>query len=165
MNNAFDKFLTDYLYPILAGLVLCIFLTAQSRASDGSPETISDALAIALHDCRNTGDYAHMECATVIIAQTDGTFRLAPLTVGTERTFRLRYTLFIGEKLVAIFHTHPGRDANADLFSDMDVRVAEKLEIPSYIYVLRTAQMRVYFPTHFVLSTSASQARAGKRVT
>jgi hypothetical protein len=152
------KFLDDYLIPAIAFAALCILLCSQSRAN----APITEALNLALYDCRLTGDYQHMECATAIIQSADGSLRINPVTVGTERTFKLHLNLALGERVVCLFHTHPGRDPNADLFSDLDVRVAEKLGIPSYIYVLRAQHIRVYYPTRKTL-VSINLSTPGER--
>lgn len=50
-----------------------------------------------------------------------------------------------GDKLVAIYHTHPnGRDA--ELFSPHDVKAAQKLKVPSYIGLVRDGSARVFDP-------------------
>lgn len=137
-----DKFLNDVLYPLLSFIVLCLFLGSQSRAAESLP----DALREALHDCRNTSTYKTMECATAVLRSANGDYRIMPITVGTEQTFKLHINYAPGDTLICVFHTHPGRDGNADSFSDVDVRVAEKLNVPSYIFVLRLGEMRVYYP-------------------
>lgn len=148
--NPWDKFLNDYLYPLLSFFALLVFLSEQAHAH----ETTSEALMAALHDCRNTGTYKTMECATAVLRTANSEYRIMPVTVGTERAFRLHIAYQPGDVLVCIFHTHPGKDANADAFSDLDVRVSEKLAVPSYIFVLRLNEMRVYYPMHRVLATN-----------
>jgi proteasome lid subunit RPN8/RPN11 len=148
--NPWDRFLNDYLYPLLAFLALIVFLSGQAKAHD----TQSEALIEALHDCRNTGMFLTMECATAVVKSVDGQYRIMPVSVGTAKAFKLHLSMSQGDILVCVFHTHPGKDPNADLFSDLDVRVAEKLSVPSYIFVLHTQQMRVYYPNKRVLSAS-----------
>lgn len=158
MNNPWDKFLNDYLYPILSFFALLVFLSGQAKAQvplgSGVHESQSLALMEALHDCRLTGTYKTMECATAVLRTANSEYRIMPVTVGTEQTFRLHIAYQPGDVLVCIFHTHPGRDANADSFSDLDVRVAKKLSVPSYIFVLRLGEMRVYYPTHRALAAN-----------
>lgn len=151
-----NKFIDNVLIPLASAIALILFLCLSSKvmAQNVSAVIPTDALRAALHECQLTGTYKTMECATAILRGSDGTYRVTPITVGTEGTFRLHINYQLGDTLVCLFHTHPGKDGNADSFSDLDVRVAEKLEIPSYIYVLRLSQMRVYYPTRRVLAAN-----------
>lgn len=149
-----NKFIDNVLIPLASAIALIAFLCLTARAGEVRAVIPSAALREALHECANTGTYKTMECATAILRGSDGTYRVAPITVGTERTFRLHINYQLGDTLVCLFHTHPGKDHNADSFSDLDVRVAEKLGVPSYIYVLRLSQMRVYYPMHRVLAVN-----------
>lgn len=85
------------------------------------------------------------ECAIGVVAMGD-VLRLSEPTEGDGVAFKLRVGLGVGERLVAILHTHPGRDARADVFSDDDERIAERLAVPSYIYVMRSGALRLYSP-------------------
>ncbi len=155
MNNLFD----NVLIPFVTGAILMLFLCLLS-ATCGAHESALAAVETAHHDCRLTGTYKTMECASAIIRSPDGSYRVNPITVGTERMFKLHLNLERGDTLVCLFHTHPGRDANADVFSDLDVRVSEKLGVPSYIYVLRAEKLRVYYPLGRILA-SANVSAAG----
>lgn len=49
-----------------------------------------------------------------------------------DKHFEFRLRLEVGEKLVAVFHTHVAR-GRSDQFSDDDIQMARKLKVISYI--------------------------------
>lgn len=65
---------------------------------------------------------------------------------GERESFRLSVKLAKGERLAALFHTHPGSDSLAEKFSGQDVSTADALNVPSYILIVESHHVRVYEP-------------------
>jgi hypothetical protein len=143
-------------------LVSCCFYALLFALIASSHETPYAALQAALFDCRQKATYLKLECGTAVLQAADGTYRILPVSIGTANTIQFTIRLN-GDKLIALFHTHPGKDPNADSFSDTDVRIAERLRVMSYIYVSRLQEMRVYRPTGRTLSTSANVSTSGSK--
>jgi proteasome lid subunit RPN8/RPN11 len=139
-------------------LALLLPFSPVAVAADAPPAAIADLLAA----CQGSAGYAKLECAAAVVTDGSG-FKVTPLAFGDEYNFKMTIQVPKGERIVALFHTHTGRDPRADVFSDNDVATSERLGVPSYIYVLRTGMLREYKPNgrHYVAQNNGD---AGKLV-
>lgn len=67
----------------------------------------------------------------------------APQTSGKRTSVELRVALPKGAHLAGIYHTHPGKKADAHTFSADDVATQRRLNVPSYIGVVIDDSLRV----------------------
>jgi hypothetical protein len=87
------------------------------------------------------------EQAGVMYVDADGKYRMSiPTTQRRTEGFALRMQPPEGSKAAGIFHTHPGNDADSQMFSPNDLAVADKLKIPSYVMFTKTGEIRRYTP-------------------
>jgi hypothetical protein len=119
------------------------------QAADTQDEALGEALsAIVKQDHLYSNEYA-----TAIIKTASG-YMFAPLTKGDDDSFTLRVSLHKGDKLVALLHSHPGDNKSTEIFSRNDVEVATKMNLPSYIYIVKSKQVKEYIPGTDVVSTT-----------
>lgn len=89
----------------------------------------------------------NLESAGVLFTGKDGKYKYSiPTTQHQRDGFALRMQQTDDSKLGGIFHTHPGTDADGQVFSPNDIRVADKLKVPSYVMFEKTGQIRKYVP-------------------
>ncbi len=68
-----------------------------------------------------------------------------PVTVEESSEVRFEIEILRSAHIVALYHTHtPG--ALSSLFSQDDIEVANKLHVPSYIFVLDKSEIKCYVP-------------------
>jgi hypothetical protein len=88
-----------------------------------------------------------IENAGFIVQNADGKFAYSsPVTQNNHDSFSLRAQIQQGHRLVGLYHTHPGTDSDASLFSPDDVNVANQLKVPSYIMTPEDGIVRRYTP-------------------
>lgn len=68
-----------------------------------------------------------------------------PITQNDNQQVQFAVRLHHGAKIVALFHTHPSAQ-DSDEFSAMDIKVANALNVPSYIAVQESGEILVYKP-------------------
>src|SRR6185437_1870011 len=88
------------------------------------------------------------EIAGLIIQTSNGNYRFTIPVRGEKDHFSLIVKVYPGERLAALYHTHPMCDDHKTdvMFSPDDVAVARQFNIPSYIWVGFDSSMRVYLP-------------------
>jgi hypothetical protein len=124
----------------------------------------ADAAAHALASSFG-GDSGGLETAGVIYQCPDGKFRYSTSIGGRDDSFELAAQIPKGYTLAAIVHTHPGKDAQGQVFSPNDLKVAQSLKLPSYVRFLNDNSLRRYVagqtPTQ---SMNINGARFGSKV-
>lgn len=144
--------------------MLKIILILTARAAGWS---ISLFLASALWDGAHAADAPetlvlqafqsipehHKEWAGVVIQHVDGSLSITAPAVSNEFNFRLHVSLQPGDRITVVYHTHPGYQSEAQVFSTDDIDVANKLHVVSYILFEKTGQIRRYVPNLTETST------------
>jgi proteasome lid subunit RPN8/RPN11 len=126
-------------WALFVWLVLAVFSEAQAGDID-TPATMAVAElqhAMALPDANK------FEYAGAIIAQVDGGYRTTLLQRCDESTFKIVVKMVHGEKIVAIYHTHPpGKQPYlSERASPQDREMARALRVPSYIGIVSSKQI------------------------
>lgn len=87
------------------------------------------------------------EQAGFLVANADGKYAYSnPVTQNHHDNFALKAQIKAGHKLAGIFHTHPGKDSDGQIFSPHDIEVANQLKVPSYVLFLKDGTVRKYTP-------------------
>lgn len=90
---------------------------------------------------------ADQESAGLIMQHPNGQyFYTAPIPSQQHDHFALRAAVQKGWKIAGIYHTHPGNDADGQLFSPDDLQMATQLKVPSYIKFMKDGAIRKYIP-------------------
>lgn len=87
-------------------------------------------------------EYPSREVAGVVIACGDSFYRYKLLAVGRRSSVRFTVTA----EAVAFFHTHPRVIFSENGHSKSDIRIAGRLQIPSYVMELRDESVWRYTP-------------------
>lgn len=113
---------------------------------DPKSEAFEDADASAHAVLSGLGDDSQ-EQAGVILVSPDGRYHYTtPTTSHQHDNFEVRVALQKGWKIAGIYHTHPGKDDDGQVFSPQDLEMAAKLNVPSYIRFLKDGSIRKYIP-------------------
>lgn len=110
---------------------------------DTLEEAVQAATAAAV------GISPHYETGGILFQGKDGKFFFSePATEGKKKDdgFRIRVKVPPGATPVGIFHNHPVRNRQADMFSPEDVQMADQLGVPSFIINSKTGQIRRFHP-------------------
>jgi len=74
------------------------------------------------------------EHAGVILQDPNGKYYYTkPITSSKHDAFEVHAGLQKGWKLAGIYHTHPGKDKDGQVFSPDDLNVAAQLKVPSFV--------------------------------
>lgn len=106
-----------------------------------------DEAAYGLHTQVGKADrHGEQETAGVILKTPDGSYQystLAPQALHDK--FEIHVMIPDGTTIAGIYHTHPGDDDDAKYFSQDDLNIARKLNVPSYI-TFSDGSLRKYQP-------------------
>lgn len=131
-------------------------------------KTLLQAAIAALHLAAPQTNQTGTEWAGAILETPAGQFVVTAPAQGSEEHFRLVIEIPAGDKLVGLYHTHPAGDwqgGGDDLFSPNDVAVADRLHIPSFIWVQRTGAVKEFQPgISFVSYDGESPCASGAMV-
>jgi hypothetical protein len=87
------------------------------------------------------------EQAGFMVVGPDGKYAFSnSVTQNDHDNFALRAQIAKGHKLAGIYHTHPGKDTDGQVFSPHDIEVANQLKVPSYVLFLKDGSVRRYTP-------------------
>lgn len=87
------------------------------------------------------------EQAGFMVVGPDGKYAFSnSVTQNDHDNFALRAQIDRGHKLAGIYHTHPGKDTDGQVFSPHDIEVANQLKVPSYVMFLKDGSVRKYTP-------------------
>jgi proteasome lid subunit RPN8/RPN11 len=138
-NLRFTLPLALIMWALFVWLVLAIFSEAQADETN----TPAEMAAAELQRAMELPDAKKFEYAGVVIAQVGGGYRTTPLQRYDEATFKLVVKIVHGEKIVAIYHTHPpGKQPYlSERASPQDHEASRALHIPSYIGVVSSKQI------------------------
>jgi Domain of unknown function (DUF4329) len=129
------------------GIVMLVALYALSpRSVSGAELPLQRA---AIHVLQGIADVdGCVERAGIIIEEPDGSYRATAPQPGAESSFSIDVWLKRGERIAAIYHTHPlcGEARTDVFFSPGDVETADKLKVPSFIYVAYDHSIREFVP-------------------
>ncbi|HXT02209.1 MAG TPA: DUF4329 domain-containing protein [Elusimicrobiota bacterium] len=82
-----------------------------------------------------------------VVVERDGSFFYSePVSNGQTGHIRFRAGVRKGDRLVALYHTHPSSEPDSRMFSWDDVAEAKKLDVNSYIGVLGDGTVRFFDP-------------------
>lgn len=88
-----------------------------------------------------------IEQAGVVFKKPDGTYSYSTVAPSQQAdTFALRARMPQGYSLAAIVHSHPGNDADGQVFSGNDLDVADQLKVPSFVRFNKDNSIRKYTP-------------------
>lgn len=126
-------------------LTLALLLPSLAFGADlpAPLATVDAALDEALSAMLAKDSIATKEYATAII-ETPAGFIYAPIVQGDDDRFTLKVSLHKTDRIVALLHTHPGNGDKNHVFSGPDIEMADALNVPSYIYIVETSQVKVY---------------------
>lgn len=108
--------------------------------------------SLVLQAFQSIPEHRH-EYAGAVIQHSDGSLAITEPSKATETSFRLHVTLLAGDKLLAIYHSHPGREIESQVFSTDDIEIADKLHVDSFVFFEKTQELRVYHPNITPVST------------
>lgn len=101
------------------------------------------------------------ESAGLIMQHPSGQYYYtAPIPSQQHDHFALRAAVQQGWKIAGIYHTHPGNDADGQLFSPDDLQMASQLKVPSYIKFMKDGAIRKYIPGQ---TASSNQPAEGNK--
>jgi hypothetical protein len=86
------------------------------------------------------------ENAGMLYKDSAGKFRYSNTLPGRNDQFEMHVLIPKGHTLAAIVHSHPGADADGQVFSPDDVDMAHRLNLPSYVNFLKDDSVRKYVP-------------------
>lgn len=119
----------------------------------------ADAAANAVS--RDFAKQIQSEQAAVVFQHPDGTYRYSTVAPqDTHDAFALRAQIPQGHKLAGIVHSHPGTDADGQVFSPHDLDVSNQLKLPSFIRFNNDNSIRKYVPG--VTATQNTQVPGNK---
>jgi hypothetical protein len=123
-------------------VILCLLSVVRCAHSANLEQTAVQALRAV------TDRDGCVERAGAVIAEPDGSYRATAPEIGEESHFTLRLWLKPGERLAAIYHTHPlcASTKTDTFFSPDDVAAADSLHVPSFIWVAYDNSIREYVP-------------------
>lgn len=102
------------------------------------------AAVTALNKGGNTKDIR--EIAGAIYQNAQGQYCYSIPVQGKEEHFQFRAQTSPDQTMVGIYHTHPGRGDDAQIFSPDDVATANQLKMQSYIKALQSGVIKRYDP-------------------
>jgi hypothetical protein len=135
----------------LATIALLIASTSQalelpiSYPDSSCPgySTINDAAKAAL--LKAAQQSTQVEYGGVIYRQGDLFCFTVPVTNNEKFSVAFKASLLAGTKKVALYHTHP-KGKHSERFSSDDVETARGFNLPSFIGVIQTGEVRLYKP-------------------
>lgn len=96
----------------------------------------------------NAGSPSDMtETGGALFQNAQGQYCYSIPVSGKAEHYQLRAQSTPEQKLVGIYHTHPGRGSDAEVFSPDDVNIANQLKMQSYIKALQSGAVKRYDPT------------------
>lgn len=140
-----------------ATLVAATVAACLSFAARADHVTVEDAARAALTEAMPLSDYDRTEYAGVVLKCGDTYRYTKPDSIGESAAFRVRVTMPKGCELAGIYHTHPKASTDDKFFSPLDVNIANRLGVPSFLGIVRTGELRVYRPR-----TSNTAGRRGR---
>lgn len=129
-------------------LILLILISGNAIAGDLPATIIKDSPAFAtMQEASLAGmDVANTEANGIefggAVVQLNGKFFYTnPVTIESEHSVNFRVLIPVGAKIVAIYHIHPILKSGLDqsdnaismVFSEGDIDMAKKLNVPSFI--------------------------------
>lgn len=141
--------------PIALGAFL-----AWGAAAAGAPtfRTLAGAAIRAEEGVSAPSAHQCREFAGVILRTPAGYEFTAPIR-GQRHGARFVVEIPHGDRLAALYHTHPdcgGLRKDSRLFSSTDVRIAQRLGVPSFIWVEWDHTIREFIPGHTYVETLPS---------
>lgn len=120
-------------------MVACMPVYADGFDTPAAAAVYALSQAMAAHSCTETAG---------VVIWAGGGYTLSVPVTGTDDRFTLRVALHAGERIVALWHTHPDCEGapNAGIVSPQDIETATALRVPSYIGVQSTGVVKVYVP-------------------
>ena len=116
---------------------------AQIDPNSDGHEDIDGSAEHALSGVANP----EQEQAGVILRSPEGKyFYTSPTTSPHHDSFEIRVMLQKGWQIAGIYHSHPGKDDDGQVFSPQDLQVAQQLNVPSYIKFMKDGAVRKYIP-------------------
>jgi hypothetical protein len=101
------------------------------------------------------------EFGGVLMRCERGHYATEPVTSGNPRNVEYRARIPKGCALEGVYHTHTGRDARALKFSNLDIRAARELRVPSFLGVHVDTDVRVFDPASMTGHPDPSRMYAG----
>lgn len=111
----------------------------------GTTQAYETAQQAAVEGLRQANQHLGVEYGGVVYQIGSSFYTSEPATLNEAEQVSFRIRLHKGAKLVALYHTHPGA-GDPSAFSECDIKMAELLNVPSYIIVQQTKQMEVFIP-------------------
>jgi hypothetical protein len=123
-----------------------------------------NAIAAIALSCMLQGPHNGHEHGAIIVQDAAGNLLCTNRTEGTEDRLAINVKPPVGYSLVALVHTHVMPEYS-EYFSEQDVIVADRLNVPSYILV--DGRLRGYTPgkTKMIPPSHLSGALQGKHIT
>lgn len=100
--------------------------------------TLDDAAKAALNEATSLSTVNKTEFGGILLERDGQFFYTAPVSTSETSALDFKARFQHGSNFVGLYHTHPGSQLEAELFSPPDVEIATKLQITSYIGVLRS---------------------------
>ncbi len=100
------------------------------------------------------------EVSGVLYKDANGNYCYSlPVQSGSQKDFKMQARIPKGASLAGLWHTHPdNRDRDDAYFSPNDVQAAQNLDVPSFIRMLRTDQVKGFIPG----KTATMRAKGGR---
>lgn len=108
--------------------------------------TADEAASAALHQIMPVSAERQVEYGGAIYEQDGEYLFTEPQSSNNTREVTIHIRLPKSAKFVALYHSHPGLEADSEEFSEMDIEVATKLNVPSYIGVTRSNTIHRFIP-------------------
>jgi proteasome lid subunit RPN8/RPN11 len=143
------RFIRDLLTTTALGATLALWACTIALAAEVAAERYDTIEAAAVQALDAITEHAY-EVGGVILKDQDGKYYPTP-PKGDKDTdgFEIKVYYPKGHKIVAIYHTHPDQgvgEIDGELFSPVDVEIADTMQVPSYIKALRSGTVRKYEP-------------------
>lgn len=130
-----------------AQLIAALKGSKVPRASLDPTSPTFESIDDAAHGAFSRLEKSALEQAGIIYRNQAGKFQYSiPTSQGQRDGFALSAPTSKDAQIAAIFHTHPGDDSLAGVFSPNDVQVAKQLKVPSYIQFLKDSSVRSFTP-------------------
>lgn len=143
------RFIRELLTTAVLGATLGLWACTIALGAEVIIERYATVDEAALHALSTITEQA-FEVGGVVLRDKEGRFYYtAPQGDKATDQFEIRVKYPKGHKIVAIYHTHPDQtsgEVSGEMFSPPDVECAEAYNVPSYIKVLSSGNIRKYEP-------------------
>jgi hypothetical protein len=133
--------------PVLALLAAVLLPLSMSDPSLPCYATVTEAASEGLRQAVVVG--GEYEAGGAIYRHGPLYCFTQPVTQGLAHAVDYRVGLVSPDKLIALFHTHPGKSVGVDRtdrFSPSDLMLANKMHCPMFVYVLELQRVIRYTP-------------------